>query len=386
MVSGGAVAFGIAFAPGATAASAQTPTATGERVPIYRGNAARTGVMPGPAPDGVPGELWRAHASGEVGTAVVVGDELVYAGSENGFVTAFERETGALRWTFDTGAPEGSPFSVLDGDQLFVAGSDGHARALDALTGEVVWTSPDNVLLGIAVVPGEDVLYVGGLEPYFVALSKADGSLVWRADLTAEPSGRSPVYLNGTLYTGTGDGQILALNGADGSQLWATATGGAFVGSIASHDGLIIGPGGYADAGGLLFAIDAESGELLWTVEGPEGWAPATGYGDLIIAQGEGGTWRALSRTDGALVWEFAPEAPLEVGGPVSIVGDTAYLTGRDGKVSAVDARTGEGIWDVTLDGEMNYSPAITGGRIYVGTWSSGVYALGAADAATPMP
>ena len=70
MVSGGGAAFGIAFVPGATAASAQTPAATGERVPIYRGDAARTGVMPGPAPDGEPGELWRAQASGEVGTAI----------------------------------------------------------------------------------------------------------------------------------------------------------------------------------------------------------------------------------------------------------------------------------------------------------------------------
>jgi outer membrane protein assembly factor BamB len=329
-----------------------------------------------------------------VATGIVVGAELVYAGSENGFVTAFEIETGTERWTFDTGLPDGSPFSVLDGDRLFVAGSDGHARALDALTGEVIWTSPDDLMLSIAVVPGDDVLYVGGFEPSFVALSKTDGSLAWRADLPAEPGGRSPIYLDGTLYTGLADGQLVALNGTDGSQLWATATGDGGVGSIASHDGLIIGPANSEEAGGYLFAIDAGSGELLWTVDGPEGWSPATGFGDLIIAQGEGGTWQALSRTDGALVWEFAPAAPFEVGGPVSIVGDTAYLTGRDGVLSAVDARTGEGIWEVTLDGEMNYSPAITGGRIYVGTWMSGVYALGASsgaatpvgDAATPAP
>jgi hypothetical protein len=41
-------------------------------------------------------------------------------------------------------------------------------------------------------------------------------------------------------------------------------------------------------------------------------------------------------------------------------------------------------IWSVTLDGVMNYSPAITGRRIYVGTWSSGIYALGSTAEATP--
>jgi outer membrane protein assembly factor BamB len=386
IVSGGVAAFGAVLVPGATDASTPTPAAIVKPVPIYRGDAERTGVMPGPAPDGVPEVLWRTQASGEVRTGIVVGAELVYAGSEDGFVTALDIETGAARWTFDTGAPEGSPFSVLDGDRLFVAGSDGHARALNALTGEVIWTSPDELALSIAVVPGEDVLYVGGIDPYFVALSTDDGSMVWRSDLPSEPGGRSPVYLNGTLYTGTGDGQLLAQNGTDGSQLWATATGNAFVGSLASFDGLIIGPGGYDDVGGLLFAIDAETGALLWTVEDQQGWSPATGYGDLIIAQGQGGTWQGLSRTDGVLVWEFAPDEPMEVGGPVSIVGDTAYLIGRNRVLYAIDARTGTHIWDVTLDGDMNYSPAVTGGRIYVGTWFGGIYALGASAGAPATP
>ncbi len=91
-----------------------------------------------------------------------------------------------------------------------------------------------------------------------------------------------------------------------------------------------------------------------------------------------GDAYRLLSRADQA--------APL-TGGDLELLATAAYLTGRDGVLSAVDARTGEGIWNVALDGEMNYSPAITGGRIYVGNWASEVIALGAlADAATPAP
>lgn len=60
-------------------------------VPMFRGDAARTGEMPGPVPDPTHGvrERWRFHADGYVTSPAVV-DSVVYVATEDAGVYALE--------------------------------------------------------------------------------------------------------------------------------------------------------------------------------------------------------------------------------------------------------------------------------------------------------
>ena len=71
-------------------------------VPMFRGDPARTGVVPGPGPLGAPAARWRFRAHGPVGSSPAVVDGTAYVGSEAGFLYAVDAATGAERWRYAT--------------------------------------------------------------------------------------------------------------------------------------------------------------------------------------------------------------------------------------------------------------------------------------------
>src|SRR5690606_34007663 len=70
-----------------------SPDASGD-VPMYRADPERTGVMPGPGIEGQPVELWRIEVQGQVDSAAVVVNGVVYISAANGFLYALDADTG----------------------------------------------------------------------------------------------------------------------------------------------------------------------------------------------------------------------------------------------------------------------------------------------------
>jgi outer membrane protein assembly factor BamB len=57
--------------------------------------------------------------------------------------------------------------------------------------------------------------------------------------------------------------------------------------------------------------------------------------------------------------------------------GGRVYVGSRDRSLYAVDAETGEKVWQFTADGPIDdSSPAVVGGLVYVGSLDHRVYAL----------
>ena len=73
--------------------------------------------------------------------------------------------------------------------------------------------------------------------------------------------------------------------------------------------------------------------------------------------------------------WRFPTDAPIS-SSPV-LAGGILYFGANDGKVYAVDARTGEGRWSFQTGGEVRSSPVVADGAIYVGSRDGFIYALG---------
>jgi len=115
----------------------------------------------------------------------------------------------------------------------------------------------------------------------------------------------------------------------------------------------------------------------------------------------------AYNAADGSLKWEYKTDglvfaAPVVVGdvvyvgssymGPVPNLNDpgsytqeeiaelmSVVLKGRRGHVYALDASSGEEIWNYQTGGAVYSSPALVDGVMYIGSMDSNVYAFGPA-------
>jgi quinohemoprotein ethanol dehydrogenase len=210
--------------------------------------------------------------------------------------------------------------------------------------------------------------------------------LAWSLDLPDEASlEATPLAVNGVLYFTGSHATVYAVNGATGKLLWkydpetwrvAPKRLGFAVFSVnrgAAYDnGKIFA----AALDGRLFALDAKSGKLLWTVQtlSERGYqtvtgAPRTFNGKVIIGQagadiGARGYVTAYDQSTGKQVWRFyvTPGTPEENKGDPAMEAAEKTWHGQWWKTG-----TGGGPWNaITFDARLN--------RIYIGTANASPY------------
>ena len=95
---------------------------------------------------------------------------------------ALNAETGDVLWTQETGALTYSTPAIA-GDRIFVGGFDGALHAYAAETGELLWESyVGGRILAPALVVG-DLVFFSTLETETYAARVSDGEVVWHIGL-----------------------------------------------------------------------------------------------------------------------------------------------------------------------------------------------------------
>ena len=121
----------------------------------------------------------------------------------------------------------------------FGSSSDCTVYALDARTGQVRWRVDTEGPVRMAPTVWKNKVYVGSDDGRAYCLAASDGKLIWRFD--AAPSDRKVL----------GNGKMISL--------WPVRTGVTVDGGVA-----YFGAGIFPAEGLYLYAVDAESGKLLW--------------------------------------------------------------------------------------------------------------------------
>jgi outer membrane protein assembly factor BamB len=194
---------------------AAIPGASGGDWPMYRGDAARSGLSSNTLAanlqlswtwDGLhaPQPAWPRSDRMPFDRAfhTVIADGLVFFGSSaDGCVTALDARTGATRWTFQTDGPIRFAPAVWK-DQLFVVSDDGHLYTLATQDGSLIRKrrgGPDERMVlgnekmtsrwparGGPVVLDDTVYFAAGVWPtegiYLYALDAASGEIRWLND------------------------------------------------------------------------------------------------------------------------------------------------------------------------------------------------------------
>jgi outer membrane protein assembly factor BamB len=87
------------------------------------------------------------------------------------------------------------------------------------------------------------------------------------------------------------------------------------------------------------------------------------------------GTVRAISMTDGRVVWRRAIRGGRMAASP-AVVGDDLVVHGMDGYVRVLDRQNGRVRWSYRIGSPIESSPVVADGVDYFGAWDGDVYAL----------
>jgi outer membrane protein assembly factor BamB len=154
----------------------------------------------------------------------------VYAGSTQGSVWSIDANGRRMFEYVAAGAVEAPVTVDVAKRELFVTSVRGEVAALDAQTGELRWKTTLEESITQSGLLSEDALYLVTDHDAVVALSRADGSTLWRYRRTEMPEGFAIVGHAGLalagrkVIAGFGDGGVAALDASDGRMVWELDT------------------------------------------------------------------------------------------------------------------------------------------------------------------
>lgn len=331
----------------------------------FHGDVARTGVYPSPGPSRFGGLKWTFKTGGPIVASPVIADGVVYVASLDGHLHALDAETGKEKWKFKSRLPIASTPAVTNGTLYFVS-STGALAALDVATGQPKW---------VFAAEYERRFEAKNLHGYpSAAQTIPDGWDVFTS---------SPAVAGNRVYFGSGDGGVYAVDAETGVLQWRFRTGDVVHASPAVVDGTVY----VGSWDSRLYAIDARTGESRWTfqagadpaVHNQEGFqsSPAVVDGTVYVGCRDAHLY-ALDAKTGAQKWSYPTSKSWVIGTPAVRDGIVWVGTSDSARVMAIDARTGRLVFNVDAKAYVFSSAAIAGDRVYVGSHNGKLYAIDA--------
>lgn len=257
--------------------------------------------------------IWEYATGGKVYSTPAVWRNTIVVGSSDRYIYGLEAITGKLKWRIKTGkAVLGSP--VVENGVAYIGGSDGYFRAIDIDRGEIVW-SYDGLKGYVSTRPTiyNDMVIFGDWGNGFYALDKRDGKILWTWDnghknRMLSAAACYPITMNDRIFIVAPDRFMTCLDANSGKVIWrekkdpirvresmGVSEDGRHI-YVKTMDGNLLGISTVADTmevawaselqlpyelaptaiasaagkvfvpshAGLLSAVDAGSGEVLW--------------------------------------------------------------------------------------------------------------------------
>jgi outer membrane protein assembly factor BamB len=213
--------------------------------------------------------VWQLRTGGKVESSPAVVDGVAYFGTTEGRLYAVETRSGRIRWVYDTGGRINSSPSLArgrvcittyagsifclrqrdgeklwstyvkrdavryesfyasastDGVRLFTVSRSGKVVALDARTGDVLWTDQINTLGYSTPAIARDRVFVGDFAGGLRAYRKTDGALLWRTVVGGRILGGA-VVVGDLVFFSTLETETYAARVSDGKVVWHLGLG-----------------------------------------------------------------------------------------------------------------------------------------------------------------
>jgi len=199
--------------------------------------------------------------------------------------------------------------------------------------------------------------------------------ILWRAELS-----RVPAVVGDEVYTGGPAIRKLALRDGNTLGSWRpeeppddfgfTATPVVLDDRVVDHA-----------SDGIVYAVDRSLTRVLWKadVRASANFAGAYEGGLYVVPVAEGVV--ALDVSDGSVRWRFSGEPPLDVKVAPAISEGRVFLGSWDGRFFALSLKDGAPIWSFKGEDAFGWTdPVVAFGKVFVGDRGGVVHAFGAAD------
>ena len=247
------------------------------------------------------------------------------------------KKEGKVVWSYDfAGDFEGrnswhADLAYANGT-IVGAGSNGVVYALDAKTGNKIWSKKINSFDEKTWVnTGNDIVVVGW-ENETCALDVKDGNILWRNN-NARLISSKPVFTDDLVIIGSREGKVFAIDIDSGDTLWQTDFG----------------------LSNVYVSYDKNNKKVIVTA---------------------GGHCYSLYPNNGSIYWDFIADGFIEA--PLEIVENTIYFGSSDTNVYAIDSTNGKLRWKQKTGWWIATTPTFDNGIIFVASMDHHLYAMNA--------
>lgn len=271
---------------------------------------------------------------GILGTPAVAGDLLCFVGGQGTFL-CLDLHSGSTQWEAQAGGPVVTAPAIAN-DQVFFTSEDGSLTALDLMTGQQRWTFQTGDAVRAAPVVDDGRVIIGSWDGNLYAVS-IKGTLLCKADLSPARPTAVAVEPGRVVFfdTLTGDVRSVAVRQDAGvwriEEMWRLPTGrqSRIQPVLVRHMICLVGRGD-----DHVICVDAATGEPQWTA--------ATGN---------------------------SPLTPM-------VEDEQLIVTSRDGRISAFELRTGTETWRVETGILFSSDASLYEGTLYAGGRDGAMYAF----------
>jgi len=242
--------------------------------------------------------------------------------------------------------------------------------ALYESNGSIAWSANKGQIFGSVAVIG-DKLYALTKYPdsTLYCLNSLTGEQNWSYKIPNELDVKgSPVIVNGLVYFGAYGNDsadtLFAIDANTGSKVWSVNTGSGITSTVAVSYGKVIA----AMSNGNICAYNQNNGSLIWTSHIDEKILDSSPVvSDGIIYVGSNSSMHALYESNGTEIWNFS--SCTGVTGTATVAYDTVYFSGLDQTIYALNKWTGSLIWSLYLGQFTTNAFAYSTGYLYGSTY-----------------
>ena len=338
----------------------------------FRGNHRLTGVSESAVPATLK-PLWTYEAGDSIESSAAIVGGTVFVGSQKGELIALSLDNGSVYWKFATGSPIGESSPAFSAGVVYIGDLGGWINAINATNGQKLWAyKTGGEIKSSPVVVGDRVL-IGSYDQTLHCLSTRDGSVLWKVK-TNGPVHSTPSISDGLAYIAGCDELFRAIRVSDGREVF-TISSGAYTGaSPALKDDAAF----YGTFDNEVLMVNLKNRSIGWRYQHPQRKFPfyssAAVFQDRIVLGGRDKMVHGLDPT-GKGVWTFTTQARVE--SSPAIAGGRVFVGSNDGRFYVLNLTTGAKLWEFTAGAPLSASPAIARGRIVIGAQDGRLYCFG---------
>jgi outer membrane protein assembly factor BamB len=328
----------------------------------------------------------------------LVVEDRIYAMDSVARISAYRAEDGDRIWAVDLDhEEEGGYFGggiAYAAGRLFATTGYGTVFALDAETGETIWSQPLSAPIRAAPTASSGRVFAVTMDNQVYALAAEDGRRLWTHSGIEEAAhllgGASAAVSGSAVVVPYTSGEIFSLLVENGRVLWSDALSAINrvdpIADLAHIRGSPVIDRGAVLAishSGRMVAVDLRRGARAWDIDLGGVQMPWVA-GEFVYLVTNEGQVVCLTRRDGRIRWVRAlphyedpedREDPIQWFGPV-LAGDRLILAGSNEALVSISPYTGEILGERDLPAAAAVPPVVADGTLYILTENATLLAL----------